>query len=140
MGSHSVSMVCKHLSASAFSFASTEYPQGSSETLQTIGVCNGALLNVTSLPAGMPSQVTMQSQLQVMEYLCSLQLLVDSLLLGFQLELDRMREWDGPQKKGYEYTKTTKTCGCIPCGSTSHASSVSKFRPKELKEDPAHCL
>ena len=83
MGSHSVSMVCKHLSVSAFSFASTEYPQGSSETLQTIGVCNGALLNVTSLPAGMPSQVTMQSQLQVLQYLRSLLVVVDGLLLGF---------------------------------------------------------
>jgi len=106
MGSHSVSMVCKQLSVSAFSFAQTEFPQGSSKTLGTMGVCNGATLNVTSLPADMPSQVTMQSQLQ--------------------LELDRMREWDAPQREGYKYTKVSKSCCCLPCGSTETALDVNK--------------
>merc|ERR1711865_1028266 len=106
MGSHSVSMVCKQLSVSAFSFAQTEFPQGSSKTLGTMGVCNGAILNVTSLPADMPSQVTMQSQLQ--------------------LELDRMREWDAPQREGYKYTKVSKSCCCLPCGSTETALDVNK--------------
>ena len=54
--------------------------QDCSKTLQTIGICNDAILNVTSLPAGTPSQVTMQSQLQVMEYLSSLLVVVDGLL------------------------------------------------------------
>ena len=72
LGSHSVSMVCKQLRVVAFSFAEIEYDQGSSKTLRTIGICNDAILNVTSLSARTPSQVTMQSQLQVMECLFSL--------------------------------------------------------------------
>ena len=80
LGSHPVSMVCKQLGVVAFSFAEIEYDQGSSKTLRTIGICNDAILNVTSLPAGTPSQVTMQSQLQVMEYFCSLLVVADGLL------------------------------------------------------------
>ena len=72
LGSHSVSMVCKQLGVAAFFMGQTEYDQGSSKTLRTIGICNDAILNVTSLPAGTPSQVTMQSQLEVMECLFSL--------------------------------------------------------------------
>ena len=68
LGSHSVSMVCKELGVVAFSFAETEYDQGDSQTLRSIGICNDANLEVASLPASTPSQVTMQSQLQVMEY------------------------------------------------------------------------
>ena len=68
LGSHSVSMVCKQLRVVAFSFAEIKYDQGSSKTLRTIGICNDANLEVASLPASTPSQVTMQSQLQVMEY------------------------------------------------------------------------
>ena len=80
LGSHSVSMVCKELGVVAFSFAETEYDQGSSETLRNIGICNDANLEVASLPASTPSQVTMQSQLQVMEYFCSLLVVADGLL------------------------------------------------------------
>ena len=72
LGSHSVSMVCKELGVVAFSFAETEYDQGDSQTLRTIGICNDANLEVASLPASTSSQVTMQSQLQVMECLFSL--------------------------------------------------------------------
>ena len=80
LGSHSVSMVCKELGVVAFSFAETEYDQGSSETLRNIGICNDANLEVASLPSSTPSQVTVQSQLQVMEHFCSLLVVVDGLL------------------------------------------------------------
>ena len=135
VGSHSVSMVCKQLGVVAFSFAQTEYDQGSSKTLRTIGICNDAILKVASLPAGTSSQVTVQSQLQVMEYLCSLLVVVDG-LLTFQVELERMREWDEPQKEGYEYTKATKTCCGIPCCSTYSDSSKPKF--KQAQSSPSH--
>jgi len=116
VGSHSVSMVCKQLGVVAFSFAQTEYDQGSSKTLRTIGICNDAMLKVASLPAGTSSQVTIQSQLQV--------------------ELERMKEWDEPQKEGYEYTKATKTCCGIPCCSTYSDRREPKF--KQAQSSPSH--
>ena len=72
MGSYTVTMVCEQLGVDVFSFASTEYKSGDSKALQTMGVCNGAVLNVGSLRNELPRQVTMQSQLKVMQYLCSL--------------------------------------------------------------------
>jgi hypothetical protein len=76
-------MVCKQLSVTAFSFAQTEFPDGSPKTLRAMGVCNGALLNVTSLNANLPSQVTMQSGLQVQQYSRGLLVVVDGFCLFF---------------------------------------------------------